>query len=759
MAGDVSNFNIKIRVDSKTGEAQIVEFGKSGKQAVEGIDRAAKSAGDSFLSFSNIIKGAGVAALGAMAVSAVKGAAELENYGVQFEVLTGSAEKGAALFKQIKEFGAATPFETKDLAAATQTMLGFNIAQEDVMRNLQMLGDISGGNAEKLKSLSLTFSQISSAGKLTGGDLLQMINAGFNPLTEISAMTGKSIAELRKEMEKGAISADMVKAAMARATGEGGKFNGMMEKQSKTFQGMLSTLQDTIGALLAEAGAPILELFKTLMPVITPVIEVLGKILSPIIKALAKLLEQLLPPFMKLIDEVFKILEPIIAMVVRQVVKLAPVFARVVEVAGKLLKALSPLIDVFIQLAEKYIEDVVFQLELIVEVVNALLPVINILAKVLSFVLSNGIKFIRAVINPIRDAILDIIKYGAQAIEFIVGIFGGGDDEPKKKPKTKRAEGGGGGGAPTGPQEGDMSPDGKSIWKGGKWVPLSSGSDGNKSAKDAAEKRRKIEEELSEKAKEIYSSMAESYRESVMAQLKADDELRDRRRANLDDYGSRLARANEKRHQDELAEMETADRVRGLKIANIADEMERETALFNYKLDLLYKEAIAEEELAEKKKAIEREYADAVSAIRARAFESGMSALESALGSLAELLNANFEEMKYVSVAQAIINTAVGVTKALDQGGWLGIAGAISVGLAGAAQVKKIMNTRPGSTGASAPTGLAQEGSAPVRGGMAPRRLNLSGTSVNVTGKLVAENGALVAVLQNDIRMTEGAGV
>ena len=51
-----------------------------------------------------------------------------------------------------------------------------------------------------------------------------MINAGFNPLQEMAKKTGKSVGELKEEMEKDAISADMVADAFASATAEGGQF-------------------------------------------------------------------------------------------------------------------------------------------------------------------------------------------------------------------------------------------------------------------------------------------------------------------------------------------------------------------------------------------------------------------------------------------------------------------------------------------------------------------------------------------------------
>ena len=102
------------------------------------------------------------------------------------------------------------------------------------------------GDSQRLQSLALSFSQMTATGKLMGQDLLQMINAGFNPLAEISRKTGKSIGDLKDEMEKGAISADMVREAFISATSEGGKFNGMLEAQSKIISGAYSNLQGAI---------------------------------------------------------------------------------------------------------------------------------------------------------------------------------------------------------------------------------------------------------------------------------------------------------------------------------------------------------------------------------------------------------------------------------------------------------------------------------------------------------------------------------
>ncbi|MBQ9231579.1 MAG: tape measure protein [Prevotella sp.] len=167
---------------------------------------------------------------------------EMESLQMSFETLAG-ASKGNKLFSDIKEFATNTPMMMQDLAKGAQTLLAFNTEAENVMPILRQIGDISMGDAQKFNSLVLAFSQMSSTGKLMGQDLLQMINAGFNPLVVISEKTGKSMERLKDDMSKGKITVDMVADAFATATAEGGKFHGMLEKQSKGVQGAMSNLQ------------------------------------------------------------------------------------------------------------------------------------------------------------------------------------------------------------------------------------------------------------------------------------------------------------------------------------------------------------------------------------------------------------------------------------------------------------------------------------------------------------------------------------
>lgn len=195
-----------------------------------------------------------LAGLTALGYGAITQASKMQDLRQQFDTLTWSAEKGKKLFMEIQEFAAKTPFTSADLASATSTMLGFGVAQEKVMWSMKMLGDIAMGNNDRFQRLALAFGQVQASGRLMGQDLLQMINAGFNPLESIAKRTGETMMEVKDRMSDGRVSVQEVEQAMRDATGEGGRFFWGMEKASKTFSGVMSTLKDNVSIALAAIG-------------------------------------------------------------------------------------------------------------------------------------------------------------------------------------------------------------------------------------------------------------------------------------------------------------------------------------------------------------------------------------------------------------------------------------------------------------------------------------------------------------------------
>ena len=182
--------------------------------------------------------------------------AEFEDMETSLKVLLGGNEERLSnIMGQIKEYALASPLNTKDMVGAVQMMTSFGIEAEKSIDYLKAIGDISMGDTGKFNSLALAFSQMSSAGKLMGQDLMQMVNAGFNPLEEMARKTGKSIGELKDEMSKGAISSKMVQDAFISATSAGGKFFGMADEGSKTLNGQISMLEESFDNMFNELGS------------------------------------------------------------------------------------------------------------------------------------------------------------------------------------------------------------------------------------------------------------------------------------------------------------------------------------------------------------------------------------------------------------------------------------------------------------------------------------------------------------------------
>lgn len=237
------------------------------------VERAADRAGGALLGIgekasqggnliTQALKGAGALVASTFAVSGARDfisnmisvRQSIEQSEAALTSFLGSKEKADQMMESFKQMAATTPIDLETLSSSTQTMLGFGVSAETAGKMMRVLGDISGGNTQKFQSLSLAFSQMSSAGRLMGQDLLQMINAGFNPLTEMSRQTGKSIAELKEEMSKGAISSQQVTEAFISATEEGGRFHGMLKAQSQGLAGSFAKLKGAMNGMYNELG-------------------------------------------------------------------------------------------------------------------------------------------------------------------------------------------------------------------------------------------------------------------------------------------------------------------------------------------------------------------------------------------------------------------------------------------------------------------------------------------------------------------------
>lgn len=259
----------------------------------------------------------------------------------QFEVMGGEKE-GGKLFDDVTKYIQSSVFGNS-LYADASTLMGFGDAVKDVLPDIKMLGDVSRGNAQRMSSLALVYGQTQAAGKLQGGDLLQYVGIGFNPLQEIARTTGKKYAVLRQEMEKGNITFDMVKHSFETATSQGGKFHGMLDKISKTPYGKMEAMKGNIESAKMQLGTAFLPVISRTMDAFKPMIDGLPAVMERIAPAANKLFDNfndLVPVIEKFGKAAWDVIKPFGEVAISD--ELKTLTGNVIDLSAAILKTIKP---------------------------------------------------------------------------------------------------------------------------------------------------------------------------------------------------------------------------------------------------------------------------------------------------------------------------------------------------------------------------------------------------------------------------------
>lgn len=382
-------------------------------ESYDNVSAHAKKAGEASSLFSKLAMGSfGLNNILAAASTAVRAASRIgttigetmqasldrQQLQVSFDVLTGSKAAGGKLTQELVDLQKNTILG-QEVFKNAQTMLGFGFKDTEVVENLRMLGDVSMGDAEKLNSLTLAFSQIRSAGKLQGQDLLQLINAGFNPLEAMSERTGKSIADLKDEMSKGNITFEMVQQAFQDATSEGGKFNNMLGTIAKTDAGMKAQLGGAFEELKIKVGDAFAPLTHLGLEWATKLMPVMEQMVTPLARGVQKAvswLEVMQTKIPQLKGYFLQLAQPIVSLV-----------QQVQSSLGGLLDYLAPVAQLFDQTIHP----------LAVQVLNA---VSGMVGDFVAFVSSSELlKDIFTFIGRIVSSIGDMLRGLVSAVEWV----------------------------------------------------------------------------------------------------------------------------------------------------------------------------------------------------------------------------------------------------------------------------------------------------------------------------------------------------
>jgi len=211
--------------------------------------------------------------------------AQIETYLTRLETLTGSAEEANAVLDRIKQDALKTPFDVSSLTQAESLLLATGMGADNARADILALGDAvsaSGGGNEELQRMAVNLQQIKNVGKASALDIKQFAYAGI----DIYGLLADSMGVTREEASKMDVTYDMLSEALQKASSEGGKYYGAMEEQSKTYNGAMSNLSESIDVLKGELAKDLFNAIKKLIPILNSFVDWLGKNYK-IIKAIA----------------------------------------------------------------------------------------------------------------------------------------------------------------------------------------------------------------------------------------------------------------------------------------------------------------------------------------------------------------------------------------------------------------------------------------------------------------------------------------
>lgn len=286
MAAGESQVLVRLRM---LGASQFSSDAKGASKGLDSIDKSAKGVSTRFSGLKGAFGTAAVfakrAAFGAGAagvaagVMGVKYNAALEQSTTAFKGLLGSQSKAEAMMARIQAFAAKTPFEQAQLTDAAQRWLGVGNSAKSVIPSMRAVGDAVagvGGAPEDVMGVVTALTQMQNKGKATSEELQQIAERNIPSFKILAKQLGLTGAQLSDQLQKGAIGAD--KAVGALLKGMEGKYGGAMTAQSKTFNGMMSTLKDNANIILGQAFKPVFEFLKNkILPVIATTMTMLVK--------------------------------------------------------------------------------------------------------------------------------------------------------------------------------------------------------------------------------------------------------------------------------------------------------------------------------------------------------------------------------------------------------------------------------------------------------------------------------------------------
>ena len=198
---------------------------------------------------------------------------EFQQFEIAFETMLGSGQKAKGMISDLANLAASTPFDMKGVVNGAKQLLAYGFAANEITETMRRLGDVSAGLGLNLQDLTWLYGTTMVQGRLFTRDLMQFTGRGIPLTEELAKQFGVTKDKVSELVTAGKVGFPEVKKAIESLTNEGGKFGGLMEKQSHSITGQISNIQDTIEMAINDLGTQTEGLMNDALDITSTVID------------------------------------------------------------------------------------------------------------------------------------------------------------------------------------------------------------------------------------------------------------------------------------------------------------------------------------------------------------------------------------------------------------------------------------------------------------------------------------------------------
>lgn len=198
---------------------------------------------------------------------------EFQQFEIAFETMLGSGQKAKGMISDLANLAASTPFDMKGVVNGAKQLLAYGFAANEITDTMRRLGDVSAGLGLNLQDLTWLYGTTMVQGRLFTRDLMQFTGRGIPLTEELAKQFGVTKDKVLELVTAGKVGFPEVKKAIESLTNEGGKFGGLIEKQSHSITGQISNIQDTIEMAINDLGTQTEGLMNDALDITSKVID------------------------------------------------------------------------------------------------------------------------------------------------------------------------------------------------------------------------------------------------------------------------------------------------------------------------------------------------------------------------------------------------------------------------------------------------------------------------------------------------------